>query len=134
VTRWTTGQIDSFEKAIQTEEIHPRDAKMQLAQEITAAFYDEAQAEKARAYFVDLFQKGDTPDEMPEFAISEGQTLLDVLTESGTVRSGSQVRRLVQQNGVKVDGEKVEDPFLAVTPGMTIQVGKRRFLKLVGES
>jgi len=134
VTRWTTDQIDSFEKAIRTEEIHPRDAKMQLAQEITAAFYDEAQAEKARAYFVDLFQKGDTPDEMPEFAISEGQTLLDVLTESGTVSSGSQVRRLVQQNGVKVDGEKVEDPFLAVNPGMTIQVGKRRFLKLVGES
>jgi tyrosyl-tRNA synthetase len=131
VTRWTMDKIDDFESKIEKGEIHPRDAKMALAQEITAAFFDEEKAENAQEYFKRLFQQGDTPEEMPDFPISGDESLLDVLTASGLVTSGSQVRRLVQQNGVKVDGEKADDPLMAVKPGNIIQVGKRRFLKLV---
>jgi tyrosyl-tRNA synthetase len=68
---------------------------------------------------------------MPEFPIAGEMALIDALTASGIVQSGSQVRRLVTQNGVKVDGEKVSDPFLPLAPGNVIQVGKRRFLKIV---
>jgi len=133
VTRWTVEKIDSFEQSVRSGEAHPRDAKMDLAEEITAAFFDEGQAKSAREHFVTLFQKGDTPDEMPTFASTGGVVLMDALTESGTVTSGSQVRRLVKQNGVKVDGEKVSDPFMQVKPGAVIQVGKRRFLKIEDE-
>jgi tyrosyl-tRNA synthetase len=131
VTRWTVDQIKQFEAEIESGKLHPRDAKMALAQEITSAFFDDEQAQKARQYFIDLFQKGDTPDEMPEFEVEGEVALLDVLTESATVSSGSEVRRLVAQNGVKVDGEKVSDPFLPVSAGSVIQVGKRKFLRLI---
>ncbi len=131
VTRWSVETINSFEEALETDEIHPRDAKMGLAEEITAAFFDEDKAKAAREHFINLFQKGDTPEEMPVFSASEDLTLIDALTESGTVKSGSQVRRLVKQNGIKVDGEKVSDPFMTVKQGNIIQVGKRRFLKIV---
>ena len=131
VTRWSVEKIDSFEQAIETGEVHPKDAKMDLAEEITVAFFDEDQAAGAREHFVSLFQKGDTPNEMPTFPTSGELALIEALTESGMVKSSSQVRRLVQQNGVKVDGEKVSDPFMNVQPGSVVQVGKRRFLKIV---
>lgn len=131
VTRWTMEKIEDFEKKVEQGEIHPKDAKMILAQEITAAFFDEEKAEKAKQYFIRLFQKGDTPEEMPEYGITGGESLLDVLTDSGTVESSSQVRRLVKQNGIKVDDERVTNPFMELKPGDVIQVGKRRFLKLV---
>jgi len=131
VTRWTVDKIKEFEAAIESGKLHPRDAKMELAQEITSAFFNVEKARKAREYFINLFQKRDTPDEMPLYHTNEAVTLLDVLTHSGTVDSGSQVRRLVKQNGIKVDGERVSDPFVPVNPGSIIQVGKRRFLKIV---
>jgi tyrosyl-tRNA synthetase len=59
--------------------------------------------------------------------------LIDALTDSETVISGSQVRRLAKQNGIKVDGEKVSDPFMVLKPGNVIQVGKRRFLKIIDQ-
>lgn len=133
VTRWSVDKITTFEKALETGESHPRDAKMDLAEEITAAFFDEDQALVAREHFVTLFQKGDTPEEMPTFPASDEVSLIGALTESGTVKSGSQVRRLVKQNGVKVDGEKISDPFMTLKPGSIIQVGKRRFLKIVDQ-
>ena len=131
VTRWSMEKIYAFEKAIESGEMHPRDAKMDLAEEITSAFFDAEQASSARKHFITLFQKGDMPEVMPEFPAAGEIALIDALTASGTVQSGSQVRRLVTQNGVKVDGEKVTDPFLPLAPGNVIQVGKRRFLKIV---
>jgi len=133
VTRWSVAKINEFESALTQDIVHPRDAKMVLAHEITAAFFDLEQAEKAQDYFINLFQKGDTPEEMPEYPVAESVTLLDALTNSHTVDSASQVRRLVKQNGVKVDGNKVSDPFLELEPGSIVQVGKRRFLKIVNK-
>ncbi len=134
VTRWTMDTIEDFEKKVDKGEIHPKDAKMMLAQEITGAFFDEEKAEKAKAHFIRLFQKGDMPEDIPEIPISGEKNLMDILTESGMVESSSQVRRLVKQNGVKIDGERIADPFMIVNVGSVIQVGKRRFLKLVEKS
>ena len=133
VTRWPVEQIKQFEDGIQSGDIHPRDAKMELAQEITSAFFDDEKAKQAREYFINLFQKGDIPDEMPEFQIDGDTPLLSILTDSKTVSSSSEVRRLVSQNGIKVDGEKVSDAFLMVKPGSVIQVGKRKFLRLTAK-
>jgi len=134
VTRWTMDTIEDFEKKVDKGEIHPKDAKMMLAQEITGAFFDEEKAEKAKAHFIRLFQKGDMPEDIPEIPISGEKNLMDILTESSMVESSSQVRRLVKQNGVRIDGEVVSDPFMNVDVGSVIQVGKRRFLKLVEKS
>jgi tyrosyl-tRNA synthetase len=131
VTRWGMEKINSFEKGVESGEIHPRDAKMSLAKEITAAFFDEVQAEKAKEHFINLFQKGDTPQEIPEFKPSGEPVLLDILVESGLVESKSQARRLIDQNGVKVDGETAADPYLVIKQSAIVQVGKRRFIKVI---
>jgi tyrosyl-tRNA synthetase len=131
VTRWSVEKIESFESAIEEGKTHPRDAKMALAWEITSAFYDDAAADSAKKHFVTLFQKGDMPEDIPEFEVSGEAVLLEILVDSGLVRSKSQARRLIQQNGVKIEGEPVTDPYLILSPPVVVQVGKRRFVRVV---
>jgi tyrosyl-tRNA synthetase len=128
VTRWTVEEIDAFEDAIERGDIHPRDAKMKLAKEITSAFFDDAKAEAAQENFITLFQKGDMPDEIPVYQVSGEPVLLDVLVDSGLVSSKSEGRRMLQQNGVKVDGETATDPFIVLSLPAVVQVGKRKFI------
>lgn len=130
VTRWTVDKIKAFESALNSGEVHPRDAKMELAQEITAAFFDAEQAENAKTHFVNLFQKGDTPEDIPTFKPLGEPVLLDVLVDSGLAGSKSQARRLIEQNGVKIDGETASDPYALLTPQSIVQVGKRHFIQI----
>jgi tyrosyl-tRNA synthetase len=129
-TRWLPAEIEVLEKDVASGKIHPRDAKMRLAREIVSIFYGEADAAAAEEAFVHLFQKKDIPDEMPEFALQPGQTLVEVLTAAGLVASKSDGRRLVEQKGVKLDGQVLEKfDALFPHPGV-LQVGKRRFVRV----
>ncbi len=103
---------------------------MELAKEITSAFFGDEAAEHAKKEFINMFQKGDMPDEIPEFHPEGEPVLLDVLVDSGLVKSKSQARRLIQQNGVKIDGEMATDPFMVLSVDAIVQVGKRRFVKV----
>jgi len=67
---------------------------------------------------------------MPVFAPEGEPVLLDVLVDSGLVESKSQARRLIDQNGVKIDGNAVSDPYLILSLPAIVQVGKRRFVKV----
>jgi tyrosyl-tRNA synthetase len=131
VTRWTVDKIEAFERAMASGEVHPRDAKMELAEEITAAFFDEEKAKQARTYFINLFQKGDMPEDIPEYKPQSEPILLEVLVNSSLVNSKSQARRLIEQKGVKIDGEAATDPYLLLAPGAVVQVGKRHFIRIV---
>lgn len=131
VTRWLPDEIAAFEKALVDGTMHPRDAKMKLAFEIVSIFYDTEEAEKAQQYFINLFQKGDVPEEMPEYNLQPDETLMDVLIAAQMVDSKSAVRRLMQQNGIKVDGNVVQDIYLPLKAEMIVQVGKRKFLRIV---
>ena len=131
VTRWTVEKIGDFESKTKKGEMHPRDAKMELAQEITSAFFSEEDAKKAKQEFINLFQKGNIPQDIPEYVHDDEPVLLEVLIQSGLVESKSQARRLLQQNGVKVDGEVVSDPYLVLVPPVIVQVGKRHFIRLI---
>jgi len=130
-TRWTPDEIKEVESAVSSGKLHPRDAKMKLAMEITSIFYGEDAAQKAEAAFKRVFQKGDVPEEMPEYKLQDGQTLLDVLADSVVVPSRGEGRRMIQQNAVSLDGEKLIDlhaPFPG--PGV-LRVGKRKFIRIV---
>lgn len=130
VTRWTPDIIEAREKALTDGSLHPRDGKMQLAYEVVSTFYGEEDAERAQDVFVSMFQKKDVPDEMPEYQLETEQTLLDVLQASGLIESRGQGRRLLKQNGVKLDGKVITDPFLVPGAGV-LQVGKRKFVRLL---
>ncbi len=131
VTRWSVDKIEHFERGIDSGEIHPRDAKMELAEEITAAFFDKEKAQHARQEFINMFQKGELPDYIPDFKPHGEPLLLEILVDSGLATSKSQARRLIEQNGVKIDGKAVGDPYLQVNPDAIIQVGKRHFIRII---
>lgn len=103
---------------------------MKLAYAVTATFYGETEADVARENFIRLFQKHDVPDEMPEVNISREKSLLDVLMECQLVNSRSDGRRLVEQKGVKLDGQVLTDGRESLPHEGVLQVGKRHFVRV----
>ena len=132
LTRWTPHEIVELESGIEENRIHPRDAKMRLAKESVSIYYSEATAERAQEAFVRVFQKGNIPTEMAEYVLTPDQTVLDVLVSGGLVNSKSEGRRLIAQNGVRLDGETLKDANQAFPHDGVLQVGKRRFLRVHG--
>jgi len=130
VMRWTPDQIATIERDMAEGRLHPRDAKMKLAREIVEIYHSPEAAARAEAHFVRVFQQHDVPEDMPEFTLQDGMTVLDVLVAAGLVSSRSEGRRMVQQNAVRLEGEVLNDP-LAPFPGKgVLRVGKRRFVRV----
>lgn len=130
VTRWTPKEIEAIERSIQQGEMHPRDAKMKLAHEIVSIYHSPEAAERAQAEFVRVFQQHDLPQEMDEWTLQPGSSVLEVVS-NGFGLSKSEVRRLIDQKGVRLDNVVLEDA-LAPFPGTgVLQVGKRKFLRIV---
>ncbi len=131
VTRWTPHVIADLERSLAEGRLHPRDVKMKLAYEIVSIYHNPEAALRAQDAFVRVFQRGDLPDEMPELVLHDGQTVLDVLVAGNLVTSGSDGRRLLDQHGVRLDGEILTNPNqLFPKPGV-LQVGKRKYLKVI---
>ncbi|MCC6260121.1 MAG: tyrosine--tRNA ligase [Anaerolineales bacterium] len=129
-SRWTPSQIETLESSVASGALHPRDAKMQMAFEITGIFYDDAQAEAAQENFIKTFQKKETPDDIPEYALKAGQTVLDVILDAKLSASKGEARRLFDQKGVRLDGETLERGDIPFPHPGVLQVGKRRFLRV----
>ncbi len=130
-------EIEAERQRVANGEIHPMDVKKELASTIVTEFHSAEEAEGARREFERVFSSGQLPQDIPErFVESTGETMLlsKVLVEAGLASSNSEARRLIQQGGVKVDGEVVEDiKATTATTGIDpilIQVGKRRFAKV----
>ena len=134
-------EIDRIEAGLAADELHPNKVKRALARNIVAAYYDEAVAQAAEEQFDLVFKNHDVPDDIPEFAADltpndEGKVYLaKLLHDADMAQSAGEARRLIDGGGVKVNGEQVAareynlDP--ALLAGATIQVGKRKFVKLV---
>jgi len=131
VTRWTPDEISEFEKRISSGDLHPKEAKMSLAREIVTIYHGPDDAEHAEAEFVRVFQEQGQPDEMTEYKLQKGQTVLDVLQDSGLTKSRSDARRLIEQNAVRLDEQKLVDPHADFPGGGVLQIGKRRFIKII---
>ena len=118
-----------------TEGRNPRDIKVTLAQEIVARFHGKPAATQALADFEARFKQNAIPDEMPEVQIQAGATPLpiaQVLKQAGLTASTSEALRMIEQGGVRLDGEKVSDKSLTLSPGepIVVQVGKRKFARV----
>jgi len=130
VTRWTPHGIEAIEIDIESGKLHPRDAKMRLAREIVSIFYGEADAGSGQEEFVKMFQQKEVPDEMPEHQLESGQTVLDVILAAKMAPSKTEARRLIDQKGVRLDGEVVERGDVGFPHPGVLQVGKRKFLRV----
>ncbi len=130
VTRWTPRQIQEIEEAMASGKLHPRDAKMKLAREVTAIFHGEEAAAAAEEAFIRIFRQRELPQEMEVFTFRPEQTVLDVLVEAKLVASRSEGRRLIEQKGVRLDGQVLDRADMPIPHEGVLQVGKRRFVQL----
>ena len=113
---------------------NPRDVKVRFAQEIVARFHSQADAEKALQDF-QTRAKGGIPDDVPEVRVdiaSQSIGIAQLLKMAGLVESTSEANRAIDQGGVKLDSQKVEDKNLQLNKGVTVvaQVGKRKFARI----
>jgi tyrosyl-tRNA synthetase len=133
VTRWTPKEVAALEAQLESGKKHPRDVKMALAREIVEIYHGEEEALEAEEAFRRVFQQGDVPEEMDEHRLKEGATLLEVMVDTGLAASRSDARRLIEQRGVRLEDEVLEDPnqTLDLKEPAVLRVGKRRFLRLL---
>lgn len=118
--------------------LNPRDVKFRLASEIVSRFHGLQAGPNAQAAFIARFQQGVVPDNMPELHLKApkgSMSISHVLKEAGLTAGTSEAVRLIRQGGVRLDGEKVEDPALEIEAGAThvLQVGKRKFARIALE-
>lgn len=133
-------EIDKIEAGLAADEIHPNRCKRDLAQNIVAAYYDAAAAQEAEAAFDKQFKKHEIPDDVAEFAADltpndEGLVYLaKLISDAGLTNSTGDARRMIDQGGVKVNGEAIPAKTYNVAPEMlkdaVVQVGKRKFVRI----
>ncbi|MCD5415225.1 MAG: tyrosine--tRNA ligase [Clostridiales bacterium] len=130
-------EIEDMEKQINENTINPRDLKMKLAREIVKQYFTEKEAAEAELHFISVFQKKKIPDEIPVVEVedkdlTDGKIIIaKLICLIGFAPSNSEARRLVMQGAVRINGEKIGDCELEIEDGMIIQVGKRKFAKLL---
>ncbi len=152
VTGLPEAEIREIAEGLATERLHPMAAKKRLAYTVTAQFHGEALAAAAEAAFVRVHQQRELPEEIEQIdsievgplgggalpgkvlGQKESRFLWSVMKEVGLASSASEARRLIQQGAVGVDRRRVSDVNYILTPGgHTIQVGRRRFVRVVVE-
>ena len=126
-------KLDDVEKALENGE-NPRDWKLLLARTVTALYHSEEETRAAEEFFKQAFTKKEIPRDIPELEMTAAEsTLLDtaeVLVRAGMLTSKSELRRLLMQGGVSLNGERVCDPEIPIKNGDVLKLGKKRFAKI----
>ena len=134
ITQLTNEEINIMEQEMK-EGKNPRDFKIKLAKTIITQYYDEVEAKRAEEEFINIFSKNQIPDDIDEIELvleNEGEYWIPkLLHQLGLVGSTSDGKRMLEQGGVKVNGNKVNDMNIKVENNMVIQVGKRKFAKVI---
>lgn len=127
-------EVAELRRKAESGEENPRNIKVGLAQEMVARFHDTAAAESALTDFETRFKQGAIPDDIPELALLSDQAMpiAALLKEAGLTASTSEAMRMIKQNAVKIDGERVESPKheVALDSNHVYQVGKRKFARV----
>ncbi len=129
LTDYTESDIESMKK-----DMHPMEAKKKLAHYLVSRFHSKEEADKAREFFERTFSERQFPSDAPEVKIPEEEiSVINLLLKIGAVSSKNEARRIIQGGGLKINGEKIEDPkaVINIEGEMRVQVGKKRFYKIV---
>lgn len=127
-------EINAMRDAV-TQGKNPRDIKILLGEELVARFYNEKAAQAAHQQFIDRFKHHELPTDLEEISLpaeNDGLAIGYILQRAGLVNSTSEALRMIKQGAVRIDGERIENPKLAIPVGEShlYQVGKRRFAKV----
>lgn len=136
VTETGSDELRLIKSDLEGETVNPRDLKRRLARSIVALYHTAEDARRAEEEFDRIFIQKEVPDEIAEYRpakIGDSINLLGLITDSGLASSRSEARRLIEQGGVSIDGERVSDVNVQVRldHDFILKVGKRRFLKIV---
>ena len=111
--------------------MHPKSAKIKLAEDIVTQYHSRPDAERVRLEFERVFSQKELPSDIPEYKISGPETIISVLLKSGLVKSGNEARRLLKEGAVVFNDAKLKDEDFALGQGGILKVGSRRFLKVI---
>ena len=135
---WTPAQLKELKTGLESGKLHPNEVKMKLAWEIVKIFHSEAEANAAQKWWDEVYRShGGLPEDMPEEPLTQSERVVDILRRLKMVSSGGEAKRLIEQNGIRLNEQPVTDPMANVTPEMlpaVLQVGKRKFVRLVAKS
>ncbi len=112
------------------KELHPREAKVKLAKLIVDRFYGDRAANNARAHFEKVFTRKETPADLQSYKITKKENILELLVNTKLVKSKNEARRLIKQQAVSLDNEKLAAEDEVITRSGILKVGSRRFIKL----
>ena len=133
VTDMSIEEQEDMAKRLESGELHPRDAKMQLARTIVRLYHGEEAAFEAEEEFKRVFQQRAMPTDIPEYAMdapTEPIFVPQFCTDAGLTASNGEARRSIIAGAFKVNGEKYTEENLKLEDGMIVQVGKRKFVKI----
>jgi len=125
-------QIVAIQADLEQDRIHPMEAKKKLAWEIVDTFNGSDAADAAAAHFEKVHQAGEFPTDMPTFTLKQPTNIIDLLAATALCKSKGEARRVVQQGGVRLNGEPVGSADTQIEPNEAVlQRGKRHFVRLV---
>ncbi len=126
-------QVHDMQRRVEAAELHPKQAKEELALELTARFHGQNAAKSAQEEFTKVFSAQELPRDIPvqEVGYQEALPVAQILVQAGLCSSKSEAKRLCQQGAVSTQGQKIFDPAEVFPPGQhDLKVGKKRFLRL----
>jgi tyrosyl-tRNA synthetase len=130
---WQYYELLTREDLNAAKALHPMEAKKRLASLIVGQYHGEAEGRRAREEFEKVFTKKDTPDDIEEYRAAPGKiSISHLLFEAGLSPSKKESRRLIEQGGVRIDGQQVQsDADVQTGQPFILQVGKRKFKRIV---
>lgn len=134
VTDMSIEEQEQLSKELESGVAHPRDVKMKLAHTIVRLYHGEEAANFGQDEFVRVFQKHAMPTDIPEYKVAfteEPVFVPQLLSDAGLTASNGEARRSIKAGAFKIDGEKCNDEHIVLKDGMVLQVGKRKFIKIV---
>jgi len=125
--------IEVVEQKIKNSNVNPMELKRDLARRIVSLYYDEKIALDAENHFNQVTVSKGMPDVIQEYQLKEEDLLVNIIADSGLLKSKSEARRMIKQSAVKIDGEAIKDIQYKVSVGdsFVLKVGKRKFLRVV---
>ena len=141
IVKWLTLAADADSKTIEYADkqlkdpnVNPMEIKRLLARKIVSLFHNDELAEKAEKHFNEVVVGKGIPDDIPVYSISKEDLIVNIIFNSGLLKSKGEARRMIKQGAVKLDEKSVDDIQATILPDreQILKVGKRRFLKVHG--